>query len=224
MSSLAIYCADIGSVAKGNFGWARLNCVETPTCIVGQDIRDFTDYIADDLNSNHPVALGFECPLFIPIPDDPEFLSSAREGERNRAWSAVAGAGSLVTGLSETVWILTQIQQKLLADIPIHLRWSPFQQSNVGLFFWEAFVTGDFKAGTHIGDAEIAVNQFYKYLRDPEAHNAIKSSNVRSLIGAALLQSGLTDELSLLNKPCLVIRVSEHIDCIPSIDVQQDLA
>ena len=216
MSSLAIYCADIGSVAKGNFGWARLNCAETPTCIVGQDIRDFADNIADDLNSSRPVALGFECPLFIPIPDDPEYLTSAREGEGNRAWSAGAGAGSLVTGLSETVWILTRIQRKILADIPIHIRWSPFQRSNIGLFLWEAFVTGDFKASTHIGDAELAVNQFYKYLRDPEAHNAIKSSNVRSLIGAALLQSGLADDLSLLSKPCLVIRVSEQINCIPS--------
>ena len=219
MSSLVIYCADIGSVAKGNFGWARLECVESPTCIVGQDIRDFADNIADDLNSSHPVALGFECPLFIPIADDPKYLTSAREGEGNRAWSASAGAGSLVPGLSETVWILTRIQRKILADIPIHIRWSPFQRSNVGLFLWEAFVTGDFKADTHIGDAELAVNQFYKYLRDPESHNAIKSSSVRSLIGAALLQSGLTNDLSLLNKPCLVIRVLEQINCIPSNDI-----
>lgn len=219
MSSLVIYCADIGSVAKGNFGWARLECNEAPICIVGQDIREFANRIADDLNAKHPVALGFECPLFIPLTDDPERLTSARDGEGNRAWSAGAGAASLATGLSETVWVLTRIQQQLLAYTPIHIRWSPFQRSNVGLFLWEAFVTGDFKAGTHIGDAELAVNQFYKYLRNPETHNAIKSSSVRSLIGAALLQSGLTDDLSLLNKPCLVIRVSEHINCIPSNDI-----
>lgn len=223
MSSLVIYCADIGSVAKGNFGWARLNCAETPTCLVGQDIRDFADNIADDLNSSIPVALGFECPLFIPVSDDPEQLTSARKGEGNRAWSAGAGAGSLVTGLSETVWILTRIQHKILTDIPIHFRWSSFRQSNIGLFLWEAFVTGSSKANTHIGDAELAVNQFYKYLHDPETHNAIKSSNVRSLIGAALLQSGLTEDLSLLNKPCLVIRVSKQINCTQSVDAKKDV-
>jgi hypothetical protein len=206
MSSLVIYCADIGSVANNNFGWARLNCVEAPTSEVGQDISDFADKIADDLNSNHPVALGFECPLFIPVSDDPELLTAARKGEGNRAWSARAGAGSLVPGLSETVWILIRIQQKILSDIPIHLRWSPFQRSNAGLFLWEAFITGKSKTDTHTGDAKLAVNQFYSYLHDPEAHNAITCSNPRSLIGAALLQSGLTDDLSLLNKPCLVIR------------------
>ena len=216
MSSLIIYCADIGSVAKGNFGWARLNCSETPTCTVGQDIRDFADRIADDLNSYHPVALGFECPLFIPVPDDPECLTSARDGEGNRAWSAGAGAGSLVTGLSETVWVLTHIQRKILTDAPVHFRWSPFRQSNVGLFLWEAFVTGSSKTNTHIGDAEIAVNQFYQYRSDPEDYNAIICSNARSLIGAALLQSRLTCDLSLLNKQCLVIRVSAQIKCVPS--------
>ena len=223
MSSLVIYCADIGSVAKGNFGWARLDYEETPICEVGQDIRDFADRIADDLNTSHPVALGFECPLFIPVSDDPKLLTSARVGEGNRAWSAGAGAGSLATGLSETVWILTQIQRKILTELPIHFTWSPFKKSNTGLFLWEAFVTGKSKTDTHIGDAELAVNQFYKYLRDPEAHNAIKSSNVRSLIGAALLQSRLTDDLSLLNKPCLVIRVSEQINCIQSKDANKDI-
>ena len=189
MPSLVIHCADIGSVAQGNFGWARLDCAETPTCTIGQDIREFADAIAVDLNSNRPVALGFECPLFIPVPDDPRQLTSARDGEGNRAWSAGAGAGSLATGLSETVWILTQIQRQLISDAPIHFRWTPFQQSGAGLFVWEAFVSSDAKSDTHHGDAEFAVNQFYTSLPNPESHNAITCANARSLIGAALLQS-----------------------------------
>ena len=206
MSSLVIYCADIGSVAKNNFGWARLNCVESPTPEAGQDISGFADRITDDLNSNHPVALGFECPLFIPASCKPELLSCAREGEGNRAWSAQAGAISLAIGLSETLWILTRIQRKIMTDVPVHFTWSSFVQSNAGLFLWEAFVTSRSKTDTHTGDAKLAVNQFYSYLPDPEVHNAITCSNPRSLIGAALLQSGLTDDLSLLNRPCLVIR------------------
>ena len=209
MSSLVIYCADIGSVAKGNFGWARLECVESPTCLVGQDIREFANRIADDLNAKHPVALGFECPLFIPVTNDPERLTSARVGEGNRPWSVGAGAASLATGLSETIWILTQIKRKISTNLPVHFKWDPFQQPNVGLFIWEAFVIGDSKTDTHFGDAELAVNQFYKYRSDPESHNAITCPDAHSLIGAALLQSRLKDNLSLLNKPCLVIRVNE---------------
>lgn len=217
MSFLAIYCADIGSVAKGNFGWARLECVESPTCIVGQDIREFASRIADDLNAKHPVALGFECPLFIPLADDPERLTSARDGEGNRAWSAGAGAASLATGLSETIWVLTQIQRKVSINLPVHFKWDTFQQSNAGLFIWEAFVTGGSKTDSHTGDAELAVNQFYRCRSDPESHNAITCPDAHSLIGAALLQSRLKDDLSLLNEPCLVIRANESINCVPCV-------
>ena len=205
MSSLVIYCADIGSVATGKFGWARLDCAKTQECMVDQDIRKFTERIASDLDYNHPVALGFECPLFVPVPDEPERLTCARDGEGTRAWSAQAGAYSLVAGLSQTVWILTQIQSKIMTNPPVHFTWSTFRKSNAGLFLWEAFVTGKSKTDTHTGDAKLAVNQFYRYLPNPEAHNAVTCSNPRSLIGAALLQSGLTDDLSLLNKPCLVL-------------------
>ena len=173
--------------------------------MVDQDIRKFTERIASDLDYNRPVALGFECPLFVPVPDDPERLTCARDGEGTRAWSAQAGAYSLVAGLSQTVWILTQIQNKIMTNPPVHFTWSAFRKSNAALFLWEAFITGKSKTDTHTGDAKLAVNQFYRCLPNPEAHNAITCSNPRSLIGAALLQSGLTDDLSLLNKPCLVI-------------------
>ena len=218
MPSLIIHCADIGSVAKGNFGWARFDCADQPTCTVGQDITDFADAIASDLNANHPIALGFECPLFVPVPDDPKRLTSARTGEGNRPWSAGAGAGSLATGLTETIWILTRIQRQLKLPTPIHLRWTPFQQTRVGLFIWEAFVSGDAKSDTHHGDAEFAVNQFFASLPDPEAHNAITCANARSLIGAALLQSGMSDDLTLLHQQCLVVRVTEPMQCVTRID------
>jgi len=221
MPSLIIHCADIGSVAKGNFGWARFDCAEQPTCTIGQDIRAFAATIATDLNSGHPVALGFECPLFIPVPDDPARLTSARDGEGNRSWSAGAGAGSLATGLSETVWILTQVRQQLTSQAPVHFRWSPFQQSGVGLFVWEAFVSGDAKSDTHHGDAEFAVNQFFTSLPNPESYNAITCGNARSLIGAAVLQSGLSGDLTLLHQQCLVIRVADSIQCVQQNRAEQ---
>jgi hypothetical protein len=39
------------------------------------------DAIAADLNAGHHVALGFECPLFVPVSEDPNGLTSARPGE-----------------------------------------------------------------------------------------------------------------------------------------------
>lgn len=70
--ALVIHCADIGSVKTGNFGWARLATEEAgAACITGHDIRLFASGIAADLNAGHRVAVGFECPLFVPVPDAP---------------------------------------------------------------------------------------------------------------------------------------------------------
>ena len=204
---LVLHCADIGSVARGNFGWARL-AADDPgeSCSTGNDISLFADNIAADLDAGHRVAVGFECPLFVPVPNEPKKLTSARPGENDRAWSAGAGAGSLATGLTETVWILDRIRQRVRVPHAAHTRWQPFQAG--GLFLWEAFVTKEAKADTHPGDAELAVLSFRDSLPDPDAQNAIvPAGRVRSLIGAAVLQAGWASELAWLATPCIVIRV-----------------
>jgi hypothetical protein len=206
--ALIIHCADIGSVRRGNFGWARLEVdANDPVCNTGCEIQSFADAIAADINAGRGVALGFECPLFVPVPDDPDNLTSGRPGEGNRPWCAGAGAGSLATGLTETVWILDRVRRQLSALCAVHTQWKPFQLSG-GLFIWEAFVTAEAKVDTHHGDAESAVWSFRESLPDPEKHNAVVCTGpVRSLIGAALLQAGWGLDLAWLAEPCVVIRV-----------------
>jgi hypothetical protein len=126
--TLVIHCADIGSVRRGNFGWARLEVVAGDSmCTTGCEIEAFADAIAADINAGYGVALGFECPLFVPVPADPENLTLARPGEGNRSWSAGAGAASLATGLTETVWILNRVRRQLRAPCAVHGQWKPFQ-------------------------------------------------------------------------------------------------
>jgi hypothetical protein len=176
--ALVIHCADIGSIKGGNFGWARLAVdASDPVCNTGYEIQSFIDAIAADINAGHRVALGFECPLFVPVSDDPKELTSARPGEGNRAWSAAAGAASLATGLTETVWILDHVRRRLPTPCDVHADWKPFQLSG-GLFIWEAFVTEKAKADTHHGDAELAVLSFRESLPDPEKQNAVVASGL----------------------------------------------
>ena len=206
---LIVHCADIGSVSRGNFGWARLVIDErNPACTTGRDIRKFADAIATDLNSGAHVAVGFECPLFVPVPEDPEGLTSARPGEGDRAWSAGAGAGSLATGLTEAIWILDRVKRNTSIASAVFVKWQPFWSATGGLFIWEAFVTKTAKTGTHQRDAELAVMSFRDSLPDPDQRNAVVChGRVRSLIGAALMQAGWAKELAWLAEPCLVIRV-----------------
>jgi hypothetical protein len=207
MMDLAIYCADIGSVKAGNFGWTRARGDHpAPVLDHRSDILQLVAHVAADLNAGCRVALGFECPLFVPFPDDPLALTSARPGEGNRAWSTSAGACALATGLTESVWILDRIRKAVTQPPPAYLDWAPFSSAPAGLFVWEAFVTDRAKVASHWGDAEAAVLCFKSLLPNPHLHNALRATRVRSLIGAALLQTGWVSDSSMLDSPCLVIK------------------
>jgi hypothetical protein len=205
--SLSIHCADIGSFAKNKFGWARGISAGRELAITGgSNIKDLVDSVICDLNAGYYVALGFECPLYVPISDDPQCLTSARPGEGSRAWCAGAAAGALAVGLTETVWILEKIRQHLQSDVSPFLEWQAFRSNGSGVFLWEAFVSAESKGQSHQDDASIAVRAFAAAYPNIDAANAVRGDNVHSLIGAALLRSGWSSDLGLLAQPCIVIR------------------
>lgn len=200
MKDIVIVCADVGSVAKGNFGWwSSLGEGGTRLSTLG-------GYVSAALDSGAPVALGFECPLFIPLLDDELCLTSARHGEGSRAWSAGAGCGALATGLVQTAWVLQDIKKHLACAIPAFLSWPDFAASGSGLFLWEAFVSGKAKGDSHTADARLGAEAFVRALPDPVSCNAVTCSNAYSLVGAALLRTGWSDDSRLLQEPCLVVR------------------
>ena len=209
MQDLAVYCADIGSVKRGRFGWSRIRHGGDQGSQQSSSIQDLVQAVTSDLIARHPTALGFECPLFVPIPSDPQKLTSARSGEGNRPWSAGAGSAALATGLTEVVWILKEIREWVPTTAGAFLDWKQFSEAGEGLFLWEAFVSGEAKAQggqLHSEDAEIAVRSFLAALPNPTRANAIHEADVHSLIGAALLRTGWTTATELLATPCLVIK------------------
>ncbi len=205
LDKLKIYCADIGSVAKNKFGWARLYRGESKT---GNCMVTLVDDIANSLAKGQKVALGFECPLWIPVSSSPEDLTKGRNVDGKYPWSAGAGTAVLTTGLTQIVWILSELRCRLdtreLAPTSITLDWSECRDGEANIFIWEAFITGAAKGKDHSEDALIACRTFNKRLPDLFV-NYTQEPKVRSLIGGALLWSGWSDNLSLLRKPCLVI-------------------
>ncbi len=113
VADLVVFCADVGSVSTGRFGWAR----KEPRVDVEQ-LHDqskpsqLANAVCEELASGRPVALGFECPLFVPVPSEEIALGRARAGEGNRAWSAGAGTGALATGLVQAAWVLREIRRR----------------------------------------------------------------------------------------------------------------
>ena len=102
---LAINCADIGSITNDNFGWAAVHGEQQRD---GTTIDGLVDDVVQSLAEGVKVALGFECPLWVPVPDDPSGLTAKRGMEGDKPWSAAAGACALAAGLTETAWILRQ--------------------------------------------------------------------------------------------------------------------
>ena len=210
MERLRVFCADIGSVQAGKFGWAAANA-DRQDSESGSDIHDFAERIVFHLDSGHPASVGFECPLFVPLREDPNRLTAARRGDGSRAWSAGAGTGALATGLVEVSWILNEVRRELNREVRSHLEWGSFVAEG-GLFLWEAFVSGGAKprvdGNAHAADAMVAVEAFVDALPDPTSINAIQETDVISLIGMSLLRIGWTHNLKILGTPCLVIKPS----------------
>ncbi len=204
--SLKVYCADIGSIAGGKFGWAAKS---RDISISGTSIEELALSVAHDLDADSAVALGFECPLFVPIVAEPSRLGCARDGEGARPWSANAGASSLATGLVQVAWLLGRIKAHASGSHHAHLDWAAFATGYRGLFLWEAFVSGTSKRGSHVDDAAAAVDAFYEALPDPRS--CVRSADAYSLVGAALLRTGWTADVAILSEPCLVIRAAAHL-------------
>lgn len=198
------FCADIGSEPKGNFGWAAVaggKAVE-----VGETLESLALAVASKLQGGKGVALGFECPLFVPLTDQASDLTRARTGEGSRAWCAGAGSGALATGLGQVVWLLRRIREETGPGLPAFLRWQDFAHRPHGLYLWEAFVTSSAKGLRHTDDATSGALAFERALPSPNEVNAIDAGVVHSLIGAALLRTGWSTDLNLLSEPCVVIR------------------
>lgn len=201
MKNIVVVCADVGAVAKGNFGWW------SSLGEFGDKPSTLARHVSTTLDTGKPVALGFECPLFVPLVEDEMFLTSARSGEGSRAWSAGAGCGALATGMVQTVWVLHEIRIQLARATSAYLSWQEFSASQNGLFLWEAFVTGKAKGDSHTADARRGAEAFVRSLPDPMSYNAVTcNGGAYSLVGAALLRTGWSDDLRLLQEPCLVVR------------------
>jgi len=209
LERLAIYCADVGSIAT-NFGWARVDGNGAPTAS-GTVIEEMAEHLSSDLGSGDPIALGFECPLWVPLPVESTKLGKSRPGEsgagqKARPWSAGAGLGSLSVGLVQAPWLLRAIRPNA-GDARATTDWALFMAGGASLFLWEAMVTDTAKGKSHEDDARIGALAFQAALPDPRANDACPPRGpILSLAGAAILRGGWSEDPKELERPCVVIR------------------
>lgn len=197
---------DVGAVR--NIGWWHL---VDDTASDGTDLNDLCRRIAEDLAAGRQVALGFEAPLWIPRASEIAMLGRARRGDGNRAWSAGAGPSVLATGLQQATFVLDQLMTTG-GCVPVGLDPAGWLRGDFQLLLWEAFVSATAKDRTaenpHVSDACAAVEAFCQRIAQVSPTSDCDPDQVISLLGAALLVSRMTDDLSVMGEAALVVKVN----------------
>jgi len=201
LEQITIGAIDVG--APHNIGWAILSGSDVEH---GGDLDEFIVRFAE-LSKGRPSALGFEAPMFIPHGRPMKKLTSQRNGDNGRPWSAGAGATVTTIGLAIVSHVLTGLRgygynRRAVID------WNSWP-INDDLLLFEAFVSGANHAGPgeHWKDALNAAEGFAQALPNLDAANAVSENEVFSLIGACMMRTGWAEtDNSLLSEPCLVIR------------------
>jgi hypothetical protein len=204
---LEVFCADVGSLARGNFAWARRRLdTENQELHEPESIQALATAVADELEHERPVALGFEAPLFVPVPEEAGLLGKARPCDLGLpSWSSGPGASVMATGLVQLAWVLSAIRRRNV-DAPVHVDWDVFARSRSGLLLWEAFVSGSAKGQSHEDDARIGVNAFCAQLPYPGDPTALAVERPMSLTAAAALWAGWAVELAQLHSSGVLVR------------------
>ena len=204
--TLDVFCADIGSLARGNFAWARRTPGQGIEPHVPDDIGGLADAVSERVGDGQPVALGFEAPLFVPVPKDSALVGKARPCDAGAPpWSGTPGATVMAQALAQVPWLLRRIKASA-PGAQVHLNWESFSAAQSGLLLWEAFVSGAAKAGSHEGDALAAIAAFCSQL--PVVGDAIAHDTPHpfSLVAAAALWAGFDVNPVDLRAPCVLVK------------------
>lgn len=120
-------------------------------------------------------------------------MSRGRDGERDRSWSAPAGAAVTTLGLHQAAWILRAAFAVAGSTHDFTTDWNRWPGDGRPLFFcWEAFVSraAHCPQNNPVQDAATAVSEFAGNEAALNAANAVTANPRLSLIHAAALWSG----------------------------------
>jgi len=210
---LQVFCADVGSIARGSFAWARRTPGFNPEELhQPKSIESLASSVVQALRDGEPVALGFEAPLFVPVPENPDLLGKARPCDApSPAWSSSVGASVLATAMAQIPWTLRFIYERI-PDLRAHVQWQPFAEQQQGLLLWEAFVSGTAKGKTHEQDAAAGIEAFCDQLPNPGEPSAAETERPFSLLAAAAIWAGLDLPTDAIRADCLLVRATRPSD------------
>ena len=207
-----IYACDVGSIAKKNFAWARV-VPGTEKPYAHCDIDELVRHLSEDAKVGMSIALGFESPLFMPVPDKSKDLGRGREGDGDRAMFATSGATVTTLGIQEAAWVLKKLHDQAPETLRYTIDWRtwPPAENKQTLLLWEAFVSGAASSANmdktgHEWDAATAAVFFRDNERILNSVNAVTAENSLCLVHAAAMYADWTQNVADLHRSCLVLK------------------
>jgi hypothetical protein len=209
-----VYACDIGSVKQNRFAWSRVVSLKAKP-IASRNIDGLLDQIEHDVRSGASIALGFEAPLFMPVPLRSKDLNSGRIGEANRSMFAPVGAFVTTLAIHEAAWILRGLRDRIGATIDFTVDWQRPWRSGKGkakLLVWEAFVSSLAHGDTHERDAVTAARYFVQCEHRFAEVNSVTCEQPFSLIHCAAIFAGWSADVAGLHSDCLVLKPQTAYD------------
>jgi hypothetical protein len=198
-----VVAVDIGSVASpSKFAWAAFDAPGRGLVDSGEDPESAVSALVPGLLASAQAVLLLEAPMSVPVPgaqpDTWHGLGKARNGERNRPWSAGAGAGALATGLAQGAWMLRQLAD-LVPGLAVTTQFGDWQPGGPQLLLGEAFITAAGKpkplaVSQHLADAAAAGLALLDMLDSPATLTSSVCCSPRepfNLLAAMALWAGL---------------------------------
>ncbi len=194
---------DIGSPKQGNLGW----WVTGPFIEDGGTDPDKMIAALTEAVRIGPTVLGFEATMYVPARRDIRDTLRQRPGEAGRPWSA--GAGASVTAMA--LALVPAILDKIAANVAGAMAWQDWTrmpQEPGEIMVFEAFVTTGVSDG-HAEDARLAAYAARSLFSDETVISALGEEPCMSTLGAALLHSGMSQDVEELRRQCLVVKLSK---------------
>jgi hypothetical protein len=212
-----VVSVDIGSVRPpSKFAWAAFDAPGRDLVKDGEDPESAVSALVPGLLAGAQAVLLLEAPMSVPVPGSQpgewRGLGKARHGERNRPWSAGAGAGALATGLAQGAWMLRQLTA-LVPGLAVTTQFRAWEPGNAQLLLAEAFITAAGKpeplaAGQHAADAAAAGLALLEMLDSPATLTSSVCCSPQesfNLLAAMALRAGLRIDPAELHAEVLVV-------------------
>ena len=203
---VAVAAVDVGSPKKIGLAIRHRG---KPEFSGGVDTLDeFVGQIGEALSIG-PVALGFECPCFLPLREDAMSITKQRCGEKGKPWSAGAGATTAALAAPVAGHVLWKIRSaapnaRPTFDFAKRLK----EWGRMDLLLFEGFVSGGAKGDSDKEDAQITVAEFEKRAGVWPPESDISENRVINLLASALIAAGWDIDKSMVASPCFVVKPS----------------